>query len=246
VIVALLYPALVAVSQTATDSLSGRVMDLMGILIPQAKVLATRRSDPPVTFETKTDDSGKFTFTNLPPDVYQVSVTREDVGTTIERTVSIPRNRTVLLDIQFSIGCDDVSEPAGAISDDEKAEVFRSTLAQATDSRLALLDQKQRETGAVLSTQNIKPDWVPALRDLRIQLLTPDQIQRKADSQGDFLFLSMPEMKIRSQCIAVMLSNNWANGKASKNLNMSGGAFAFEYRKESGKWVGKSVGNWVF
>ena len=80
---------------------------------------------------------------------------------------------------------------------------------------------------------------------MRLQFLTPDEIQRKADNEGDFLFLSIPEIKIRSQCIAVALSNTWAQGKNSQVEYMSGGGLIYEYRKKSGKWVGKFVTGWV-
>jgi hypothetical protein len=241
VIACTLIVAFVAVSQTATGSLSGMVTDAVGIAIPKAKVLAVQTSDRRASFETRTNDSGTFTFTNLPPDVYQVRVTREDVGTTTERTISVARSKTVELNIQFSTGCDDV--PDGSVSDEDKAEVFRSILAEA--SRSGFLDQKQRETGVVLSTQNIKPDWARGLPDLRIQLLTPVEIQRKAESEGDFQFLSVPEMKVRSQRIAVTLSNGWAKSKGSKNLYLSGAGSTYEYRKESGKWVGKFISGWI-
>ena len=228
----LLYPAF-ALSQTATGSLSGIVTDVMSIAVPKAKVRATRKSDPRASYETRTDDSGKFTLANLPADVYKVIVTREDSGATTERVASVPQSKTIELEIRFGNGCDNVA--AGAASDDDKAEVFRLTLAKvaAPDSRV------------VLSTRNIKRAWVQGLQGLRIQLLTPDEIQRKADNEGDFQFLSVPDMKVRSQCIAVTVSNSWAIGKASKNLYMSGGGFTYEYRKQSGKWIGRFINGWV-
>ena len=73
--VVLLYPAFV-VSQTKTGSLSGVVTDVVGIVVPKAKVWATRKSDRRARFETRTDDNGKFIFTNLPPDVYHVTVSQ--------------------------------------------------------------------------------------------------------------------------------------------------------------------------
>ena len=63
--VVLLYPAF-AVSQTNTGSLSGTVIEFLGAAIPKAKVWATRKSDQSAKFETTTDGSGKFSFTNLP------------------------------------------------------------------------------------------------------------------------------------------------------------------------------------
>ena len=239
--VVLLYPAVTGFSQTATGSLSGMVTDLAGIAIPKAKVRATRKSDPRATFTTRTDDSGKFIFTNLPPDVYEVSVTREDSGATTERTVSVPASRTIQLEIRFSSGCDNLSKGAG-VSEEDKATIFRTTLIHVATE---LLDQRQLENGFVLSTRNIKPAWVEGLLDLRIQLLSPAEIQRKADKEGDFQFLSVPEIKVRSKCMVVTVSNSWARGKHSGSLYMSGAASTYEYHHESGKWVGKFISRWI-
>ena len=239
--VVLLYSAVAGFSQTATGSLSGMVTDVAGIAIPKAKVRATRKSDRSATFDTRTDDSGQFIFTNLPPDVYQVSVTREDSGATTERIVSVPAGRTIQLEIRFSGGCDNVSKGAG-VSEEDKAAVFRTTLIHVATE---LLDERQLENGFVLSTRNIKPAWVEGLLDLRIQLLTPAEIQRKADKEGDFQFFSVPEIKVRSQCMVVTVSNSWAKGKNSRNLYMSGATSAYEYRQESGKWVGKTISRWI-
>jgi Carboxypeptidase regulatory-like domain len=239
--VVLLYPAF-AVSQTNTGSLSGTVIEFLGAVIPKAKVWATRKSDPGAKFETTTDQSGKFSFTNLPPDVYQLTVSK-DSGVTAERTVKVSSGRMAQLEIQFGTGCDNV--PKGSASDDDKAEVFRSMLTQLTAPESGWLNREQREGGVVLSTKNIKPEWLQGVEGLSIELLTPAEVQRRADRQGDFLFLSVPELKVRSQCIAVTLSNSWAIGKNSKSLYMSGTGFIYEFRKESGKWVGRYVTGWV-
>ena len=239
--VVLLYPAF-AVSQTNNGSLSGTVIDVLGTVIPKAKVWATQKSDQGAKFETTTDGSGKFSFTNLPPDVYQLTVSK-DSGVTAERVVKVSSGRMAQLEIQFGTGCDNV--PKGVVPDDDKAEVFRSMLTQITAPGSGWLNREQQEGGVVLSTKNIKPEWLKGVEGLSVQLLTPAQIQRKADSEGDFLFLSVPELKVRSQCIAVTLSNSWAIGRNSKSLYMSGTGFIYEYRKESGKWVGRYVTGWV-
>jgi hypothetical protein len=149
------------------------------------------------------------------------------------------------LEIQFGSGCDNVPEGADDVSDADKAEVFRATLMQGISSQWGLLDPKQRETGVILSTKNIKGHWLQAIPGLSIQLWTPAEIQRKADDEADFPYLWIPEMKVRGQCIAVTLSNTWAIGKNSKSVYMSGGGLIYEYRKESGKWVGKFITGWV-
>lgn len=240
--VVLLYPAF-AVSQTNTGSLSGIVIDVLGIAIPKTKVWATRKSDQGANFETTTGDSGTFSFTNLPPGVYEVTVVREDTGSNTKQVVSVSTGRMAHLEVQFS-GCDNVPAGKDDVSDRDKAEVLRATLVQGA-RQWRLLGQKQHETGVILSTKNIKRNWLQGFQDLRIQLWTPDKIQRKADDAGDFQVLLVPEIKVRRQCIVVSLSNTWAKGRRSKGFDMSGGALIYEYRKESGKWVGKVVASGI-
>ena len=232
-----------ASAQNSNGSLSGMVTDLMGIALPHAKVRVTQTSDRRNNFETKTDDQGKFHLANLPSGRYQVSVTRQDSASTKQQAVTVPRGRTVEMEIRFSAGCDDVAE--GTATDEDKAEVIKATLAEVASSRSDLIEQTQREKGAVLSTQNIQRDWVRELPGLSVQLLTPAEIQHKANTQGDFLFLSIPEVKVRHQCIAVTVTNSWAVGTRSRSVYLSGGGASYEYRKQSGRWVGKLVSGWI-
>jgi len=243
----LLYPAFAAVSQTNTGSLSGVVTDALGIVIPKAKVWAIRKSDQGATFETTTDDSGRFMFINLPPDVYQVNVSRDDTrkNSATEQFVTVSSGRMAELEIRFGSGCDNVPEGGDDVSDADKAEVVRAMLTQGTTPQWGLLDLKQRETGVILSTKNIKRRWLQGFDAVSIQLWTPAEIQRLADDEADFQYLWIPEMKVRGQCIAVTLSNTWAIGKNSKSAYMSGGGLTYEYRKEYGKWVGKFITGWV-
>lgn len=243
--VILLYPAF-AVSQTNTGSLSGIVIDVLGIAIPRTKVWATRRSDQGARFETTTGDSGTFSFANLAPGVYEVTVVREDTGSAIKQIVTVTSGRMAQMEVRFS-GCDNVpggKDDVSDVSDRDKAEVLRATLVQG-GRQWGLVDQQQRETGVILSTKNIKRDWLQGFQDLRIQLWTPERIQRKADDEGAFQFLLVPEIKVRRQCVVVSLSNTWAKGKRSKSSDMSGGALIYEYRKEFGKWVGKVVASGI-
>ncbi len=245
--VVFLYPAFTAVSQTNTGTLSGIVTDAMGIVIPKAKVWAIQKSDQRATFEMTTDDSGRFMFTNLPPDDYQVNVGRDDTkkNSATEQFVTVSPGRSVELEIQFGSGCDNVPGGGDDVSDADKAEVFRAILTQATAPQWGLLDAKQRETSVILSTKNIKRRWLQGFDGVNVQLWTPAEIQRLADEEADFQYLWIPEMKVRGQCIAVTLSNTWAIGKNSKSAYISGGGLTYEYRKAYGKWVGKFITGWV-
>lgn len=47
------------------------------------------------------------------------------------------------------------------------------------------------------------------------------------------------------QCIAIFLGSTWAVGHSSKKQYLSGGGSTYEYRKQSGKWIGKYLSGWV-
>lgn len=242
------HPAAV-LSQTTTGSLSGTVTDVRGFLIPRATIQATPRDalsvDARGVFETKTDDQGKFTLKNLPAGVYRVRAGLEGSGVEVEKIVSVPKGKSVEIAIELGHACAQLSEARGFVSDKDKAQVLRLTLTQAVSSKLALLDQKQRDNGVILSTENIKPEWVKDVPGIKISLMAQKQIRRKAEREGDFLFLSFPEIRARGQCIAVTVANTWAVGKHSRTVYLSGGGYTYEYRKQSGKWVGKLVNGWV-
>lgn len=237
------------VSQTHASSLSGTVTDISGALIPKAKVWATPR-DPltanrPGVFESETDHQGKFTLKNLPAGVYTVRVGFDGSEAQIARIVSVPKGKAVELAIEFGHTCEQASEGAGVITSKDKAEVLRSTLAQAVSSKLGLLDKKQIDNGVILSTENIKPEWVTDVPGIKITLMAQRQIQRTADREGDFLLLSFPEIRAKGNCIVLTLANTWVVGKHSRTVYLSGGGYTFEYRKRSGRWVGKLIGGWV-
>lgn len=236
-------------SQMATGSLYGTVTDTHGALIPRAKVIATLRdalaAGGPRVFETETNEEGKFNLKNLPSGVYRVGVSFEGSEAQIERIVSVPKGRTVEIVIEFGRGCDKISERSGVVRDEDRAEVVRLALAQAISSKLGLLEQEQRDKGVILSTRNIKPEWVKDVQGIRIRLMGQKQIQRKADREGDFLYVSFPEVRVGGACIAVTVANTWAVGRHSRMVYLSGGGYTYEYRKESGKWIGKFVSGWI-
>lgn len=236
-------------SQTASSSLYGTVSDSNGILIPRAKVLATLRgpisTGSPRLFETETNDEGKFSLRNLPSAVYEVRVSFAGSESKAEEIVFVPKGETVEIAIQFGRGCDGIAGGAGVVNDVDKAEVVRLTLAQAISPKLGLLEQEQRDKGVILSTRNIRPEWIKGVQGITIKLMSQSQIQRKADRERDFLHMSFPEVRVKGTCIVVVVANSWAVGKRSRVLYMSGGGYKYEYRKESGKWMGRFVSGWV-
>jgi outer membrane receptor protein involved in Fe transport len=77
--------ALSAFAQTETGQIIGTVMDPTGASVPGAKVAVKAVATGAERVET-TDGSGNFTFTNLQPDVYEVTVAAAGFTTLKERT----------------------------------------------------------------------------------------------------------------------------------------------------------------
>lgn len=248
-ILILLCQSFVAFSQT-TASLRGIVTDSVGAVIPNAKVSATllnkAESSETQTFETVTDYEGNFIFENLSAGDYKLSVTAVGFGSETERQISVPQNKSVeiKIELKLGLGCDKLSEGSGVITDEDKAEIARLAFADVVGSGSRLLMSEQRKKLNV-STENIKREWLDGVTDIKLKFLTQSQIQQRADRKGDFLYVSFPYFKVRGMCVAVEVSNTWAVGKNSGVGYLSGGGYRYEFRKESGKWIKKSIGGWI-
>jgi len=129
----------------------------------------------------------------------------------------------------------------------DEAELIRLTLERALVAK-EIPDYKLiRDKGnIVLSTENIDLRLVPTIPGVNLILLTPEQIQRKADQEGDFLYLRFRELNIQSPENAVVkLDNFWAVGRNSPHMYLSGGGFAIFYSKASGEWRGEVAYMWI-
>jgi hypothetical protein len=80
---------------------------------------------------------------------------------------------------------------------------------------------------------------------VKLSFLSESQIQQKADRMGDFMHLSIPELRVKGLCVAIEVANTWAVGKNSSMGYLSGGGRRYEFRKISGKWVKKEIAGWV-
>lgn len=154
----------------------------------------------------------------------------------------------------FTLEQDNVMEPEptetaeeGALSREDKAELVRLTLER------ALLDEEIPDYGllpdpenVVLSTENVDAELVPDLPGVTLVLLTPSEIQTRADENGDFLYLRFDEISAESpQKAMVSLSNTWAVADDSDTGYLSGGGFTIEYTKDAGDWSGEIIGAWI-
>lgn len=134
------------------------------------------------------------------------------------------------------------------LSDEDRSELIGLTLERAlVDQEIPdyalLADQEQ----LVLSTENIDPALVPEVPGVTLALLTPEEIQQRADAEGDFLYLSFQQLEADSAEKAVVsLANTWAIAANSDMAYLSGGGFTIEYtRDDAGAWTGEVTEAWI-
>ena len=135
------------------------------------------------------------------------------------------------------------NEPSSmSLTDEHKSELIRQTLERALigNEMIAAGVLVKDNESVVLSTENINASLVPDIPNRNLILLRPEEIQKKADDQGDFMFLSFDRIEPRGSDIQVVLANTLAKGKDSEKTEgyMSGGYFTVEYQQISGEWVG--------
>src|SRR5262245_15354795 len=84
------------------------------------------------------------------------------------------------------------------ITNQDKAEIVRLMLEGGVVSNL-IPDPGLRgvKNQVILLTQNIKPEWVPKVPGVRFMLLTPNQVQKKADREGDFMYLFFSMLQVK-------------------------------------------------
>jgi len=98
----------------------------------------------------------------------------------------------------------------------------------------------------VLSTENVDPALVPEIEGVDLTLMTPEEIQARANEEGDFLFLRFDKIAVASADeVTVSFSNAWAVAEDSDTGYLSGGGFSIEYVREDGGWSGEITSMWI-
>lgn len=132
-------------------------------------------------------------------------------------------------------------------NESDMAEVIRLSLT------LALVDKEipdyrliKDKENIVLSTENIREDLVPEIPGVNLIVLEPDEIQRKADREGNFLYLCFSKLEVQNERNAIVhLDNVWMKSSTSRHMYLSGGGLAIAYSKDSGSWKGTLLYAWI-
>lgn len=141
------------------------------------------------------------------------------------------------------------SEPTSELGlpDEDIAELLRLTLeralvAQEIPDYALLADQPE----IILSTENIDTGLLPTLASVNLATMSPDEIQAKADAEGDFPYLRFQGFTAVSQDeVRVSLSSSWAVGADSDMIYLSGGGFTITYSRTATGWDGEVTEMWI-
>lgn len=99
--------------------------------------------------------------------------------------------------------------PSVVAPDRTKAKMIELALKEAVVKQaipdFGLIKDKRK---FLLSTENISPNLMPKFSGLDFLLLTPQEIQRKADAKGDFLRLRFTDIKVGVFKSTVSLDNS--------------------------------------
>jgi hypothetical protein len=116
----------VANAQVLYGSLTGNVTDPTGAAIPGAKVEA-QNSNTGASRQTDTEVSGAFTFINLLPGTYKITVTAQGFQTTSVEGITVNTNETRRVDMGLQIATAgvtvEVSAAAQAVLQTDRADV---------------------------------------------------------------------------------------------------------------------------
>ena len=153
------------------------------------------------------------------------------------------RNLVVLLFLFLFTACQATSQKEG-FSDDDKAEIVQLTLERALADReipdSTLLTAEGDEL--ILSSENIEDVEVGEVPGFDITILSPEEIQAKADAEGDFLYLSFSRFEVETDdLVNISFGSQWAVGQGSTTGYLSGGGMEMVYERQPEGWVGEVV-----
>ena len=152
----------------------------------------------------------------------------------------------------FTLDQDNVFEPVEEPADEllsreDRAELIRLTLERAlVDKEVPDYQLLAKQGAFILSTENVERALVPELENVDLTVMTPEEIQERANEEGDFLYLRFDEITAETTDKAtVSFSNAWAISEESDTGYLSGGGFAVEYTREDDGWHGELTSAWI-
>ena len=220
-----------------------------------AIVVASRQDPDPSTqirtYTAKSDNKGHFDFPSLPVGNYQVDVFSKDkwLFKQTGRAVQVRDSRTTVeLRLQFIEQCEGAA--LDNLTNADRAEIIRFMLDEAvTLKTIPSYPELTAKKQVILSTENVPPGQSPTLPGVQVLLLSPAQIQDRANHEGDLMYLQFEKIEPRGSCAAVTLLNNWADGTSTIETGpktfMGEGGLQYVFTKRNGVWKGEFITGWI-
>lgn len=146
--------------------------------------------------------------------------------------------------VLFLIGllsCRQVLKPICLVLNEDKAEIIRLILEPVINQTIYMDYQVVRNGKKVLllSTENLEKELLPNFPEVEMVLLTPEEIQRKAEIAGRFYYLKFGPFEVLS-ADSIRTSFYVSMGLSKKDRKtvavLGGGIIERLYIKEDGKW----------
>src|SRR5262252_7002479 len=93
----------IAYSQAVNATLLGTVTDVSGAIVPNAKVLVTEVNTG-VTRSGQSNESGNYTFPDMPPGQYSVTVESSGFKKETRKDITLTVNSSTRVDVQLTPG----------------------------------------------------------------------------------------------------------------------------------------------
>lgn len=103
VVATVLVFAAAGFAQQPTAQITGIVSDASGSVVPNAQIRVTN-TDTGIRWDTESNESGNYTFNNLPPGPYQVVATREGFSTVNRTGINLVISQVARLDFTLTVG----------------------------------------------------------------------------------------------------------------------------------------------
>jgi hypothetical protein len=246
ILLALRLASPVAIAQEPATRVYGAVTDENGALVPDAVITVKKSVDAKFSGRNLgadvTDDKGRYSI-KLPAGEYSIRVITSSDGMTYRNdNLALQKGQELKLDIQICYGgCEAEQFDAlpTELTDAYKKEIINQTLQHyfITSWRADRNSSRRKKLKLVLSTKNIKAEWIKTFPNLKFTLVSPDKIRK--ETKKDYFYCEFTEIKFAKKGIVVLLENAFALSR------QSGGGRYYLFQKKEGNWIGRPIAGWV-
>lgn len=236
--------------QAKTGSISGVVHGQDSKGLEGVTVLAlAQEGESRGSVTVVSDNKGRFSFPTLTAGTYELEAVVNEgwLMTRPTKSVVVRAGENTAVDFrpQFIEGCQQNATTSVSLGTADKAEIVRWIVAEVIEEETKKSPTSEKRP--ILSTHKIGTMEIPSTR---LQLWTPEEIQRVANRQGDYMYWQFDDFRVAGSCIAVSFSNLWADGTSTIETGPKspGGelGFVYAFRKQDGKWIGKFISGLLF